>query len=307
MQIDLFYIEGKCKDVNFKKQVDMAKEIIDKYSDMSFDMCVVIGGDGTLYRAANKFDKPLLFIRPVNNRSSAVMSDHSVDDLGKCLQIFKEYLAKGKGDNNEMPFDYQVLPRMDVSLNNKLIGNFMADMWIDKTANLNTIEMELEIEYNWVGDSYGTEYMEKHYYDIFKADGVLMYLPIGSAAYNKVLGGPIADWDMEMVGIRLMGASRTLAGANGYQCDYYMRNFMFKFAGWEGETALLHMDWTDGGIPVKYGDEITVKLSDRKTSLLRVCPESICEKLIRYEAAHRKRGKAMLKKNKIFEDMRKGW
>lgn len=131
------------------------------------------------------------------------------------------------------------------------MGSFLGDMWINKSESLNTIEMEVDVE-DMDSKTNGNLYSMFHHYDIVKSDGILIYLPIASGAYNRALGGPLSDWGMDLMGIRYMAPSRTLAGHTGYQCRMG-RRVTIRFAGWEKETALLRMDWMKKGFKIKFG------------------------------------------------------
>jgi len=158
---------------------------------------------------------------------------------------------------------------------------------------VNTIEMEVEVEYNGVyaGEDYGVLYCMRHYYDIVKTDGLLLYLPISSCAYNKVLHGPICDWDTPIMGLKYIAPCRTIAGDTGYQCSYNDRDVLFRFVGWEGEHAMIQLDWMSEGHVIEHGDEIRVRKSNDVTKLVRVMPETIYEKQVRHDEMHNARAR----------------
>lgn len=134
------------------------------------DFVVVLGGDGTLLKAARLYghrDAPILGI---NLGGLGFLTEISLDEV----QILFERLLKG---------DYQTEERM--MLNARILRegesmpalSFLNDVVINKGALARIIDLETHI-----GGQFLTSY---------RGDGLIVATPTGSTAYNLSAGGPI--------------------------------------------------------------------------------------------------------------------
>ena len=179
-KIGVFYNKSKDKDLSFTNQVmnsikSMGCEpIFDKTDVFKLsDFIIVLGGDGTMLRAAHRaslFDIPLL---GVNLGTLGYLTDIDPCELEKALVT-------------TLQGDYKLEKR--IMLQTDLNDNWAAlnDIVINRSKS-----KPLVYEY----------FVNDEYIDTIRADGIIVSTPTGSTAYNLSAGGPILKPDSEMMAI----------------------------------------------------------------------------------------------------------
>jgi len=136
----------------------------------SCHMAVVLGGDGTILRAAReaaKYDVPILGI---NLGGLGYLTDADKDD----------------GENavaRAMSGRYRLEKRMMLALDGKF--PVLNDVFVYRGGAGRMISVEI--------------YINGDYMDTFRGDGLIVSTPTGSTAYNLSAGGPILKPDSEMI------------------------------------------------------------------------------------------------------------
>ncbi len=147
----------------FRKNLDV--------SDGNGDICIAVGGDGTFLRAARSYDGPILPIRPNDTGTLGYFSDVTVNDADFVIESLKsksyevETLCKKVGLSYKGKTYYAV---NEVSLHN------VSDAIRFKIFRVRNGKKKLLFPF------------------VTSGDGIIIASSIGSTAYNKSAGGPIA-------------------------------------------------------------------------------------------------------------------
>ncbi|MFN2453404.1 MAG: NAD(+)/NADH kinase [Pyrinomonadaceae bacterium] len=146
----------------------------------SVDLLVVLGGDGTMIRAARivgGHDVPVL---GVNYGSLGYLAEFHTHELFPALEAI---LADDYRVDERVMLDVEVL--RDGSDEQRMSGRVLNDVVINKSALARIIEIEARLNYQFVNS--------------FRADGLIVSTPTGSTAYNLSAGGPVIYPSMEAV------------------------------------------------------------------------------------------------------------
>jgi len=140
------------------------------------DSIIVLGGDGTMIRAARQYVETDVPVLGVNMGTVGFLSNIKADELESCLENFIRH-------------DYSINERMmlDVSIyrNGTLINQIYSLNELSiKSKTSRMISMDIKI----AGRDHG----------VYRGDGIIIATPAGSTAYSLSSGGPIADPDLEV-------------------------------------------------------------------------------------------------------------
>ncbi len=144
-----------------------------RYTDDIYDgtdVFVVIGGDGTILRAAGMCARKNIPILGINLGRIGFMSEVEVDDIENALdRLLRD--------------DYVVEERMmmEVRISGSTQGTFYAlnDVVVSKSVDAKLIYMKL--------------YADDEQMNAYVADGVILATPTGSTGYSLSAGGPVVD------------------------------------------------------------------------------------------------------------------
>ena len=134
------------------------------------DLCVVVGGDGTLLSAARLMGDHQVPILAINYGGLGFLTEVTRDEMYPALE---DHLAGKTVTNNRMMIE------VAVHRGNDLIATYQAlnDAVIHKGTLARIIELEACVD---------SLYVSK-----FRSDGLILSTPTGSTAYNVSAGGPI--------------------------------------------------------------------------------------------------------------------
>ena len=127
------------------------------------DICIVLGGDGTILNVAPLCAKYNTYIHGINLGSIGYLTDVSKEDG---LQAIKKLISSNFIKENRMMLECEKY----IALN---------DICIVKGNYAKMISLEL--------------FINDEYVDSYKADGIIISTPTGSTAYNLGAGGPILE------------------------------------------------------------------------------------------------------------------
>jgi NAD+ kinase len=158
--IDYFIISTK--ETSFSRQVQ--KQI--KLSDL----CVTLGGDGTLLYAARIFSKQGVPIVGVNMGRLGFITEFREAELLECLECVI---------NDENDYEERIMVDVMVLRNGKTIyrSTGLNDLIINTGGISRLIHLEVSSGKNKIGS--------------YRADGIIIATPTGSTAYSLAAGGPI--------------------------------------------------------------------------------------------------------------------
>jgi NAD+ kinase len=139
------------------------------------DFVVVLGGDGTMLRAARlaaPYGTPLLGIN-LGNLGYLTDTDAETSETALSAALNGEYKLEKR---MMLRVKSERLPEGETALN---------DVCLLKSESSRLVELSLRIN--------------GEYIDSYRADGIIISTPTGSTAYNLSAGGPIAKPDSEMI------------------------------------------------------------------------------------------------------------
>ena len=214
------------------------------------DVAVVVGGDGSILRAAHALAPRGIPILGVNMGRVGFMSElepNELDAIGA--------MCRGKYDT-----EVRMMLRTTVRREGNLLldAHSLNDVTINRAGNRKLIELDI--------------WSDAQFISKFRADGVIVATPTGSTAYSMSAGGPIIEPTLHNLTI-------TPICAQGLYAKSFVlapnRRVSVKIAdGHRG--AILTPDGQEG-VCVSSGDEIMISQSPYVTRLVRIKGKSIYE------------------------------
>ena len=134
------------------------------------DLCVVVGGDGTLLAAARLMGEHQIPILAINYGGLGFLTEVTRDEMYSALE---EVLAGRTRTNSRMMMEVEVHRDGQESARYQALN----DVVIHKGTLARIIELEAVIDGQYVTR--------------FRSDGLILSTPTGSTAYNMSAGGPI--------------------------------------------------------------------------------------------------------------------
>lgn len=260
------YLEekGVCASVllsDISRTEDMDAEID---SAMSYDMIIVLGGDGTVLQAAREAWKSDIPIVGVNLGKLGFLTEIEPSRLEESL----DRLIKG---------DYFTEKRMmlkgEVVRKNgeRVVGRSLNDVVISRFGGMNIIELPVNVNGQFIHS--------------FKGDGMIVSTPTGSSGYNLSAGGPIAAPLSDVMLLTpicphsLYHSSLILSAGDVIEIPIPARADGLK------QQIEISFDGT-GRMLLEDGDRVVIGRSEKNTELIRLSNVSFLETL------HRKLGEA---------------
>ncbi len=140
------------------------------------DIIIVLGGDGTLIRAARKYADRNIPIMGVNMGTVGFLSSLEADELEDSLE---------KLVRQEYSIDERMLLEIEIYEKDKLLNRYYSlNELVLKSAQARILNLGIEI----AGQSHG----------VFRGDGLIIATPTGSTAYSLSAGGPVTDPELEV-------------------------------------------------------------------------------------------------------------
>jgi NAD+ kinase len=142
----------------------------------AFDSIIVLGGDGTMIRAARQYSEKQVPVLGVNMGTVGFLSNIKADELEPCLDCFIR---------QEYSIDDRMMLDIGIYRDNTLVKRvYSLNELSIKSKNSRMISMDIHI----AGREHGT----------YRGDGIIIATPTGSTAYSLSAGGPITDPDLEV-------------------------------------------------------------------------------------------------------------
>jgi len=160
-----------------KMNVDIA--IDDGLADLfpgDVDVIIVLGGDGTILRAARKYGQFDIPVLGVNMGTVGFLSNIEVSELDNYLEklIQQQFVV-----NERMMIEADIYQEKNLFRKVFCLNEVVVKSQYSRMVSFNV---------NIAGQKTG----------IYRGDGIIISTPTGSTAYSLSLGGPIADPDLEV-------------------------------------------------------------------------------------------------------------
>jgi NAD+ kinase len=143
---------------------------VDPASAASADLCVVLGGDGTLLAAARLMAERQLPIFAINHGALGFLTEVTLKEMYSALErvIGGDFIA-----------DRRMMMQISIERGSTVVASYQAlnDAVINKGTLSRIIELEARVNGQYVSR--------------FRSDGLILSTPTGSTAYNLSAGGPI--------------------------------------------------------------------------------------------------------------------
>ncbi len=226
------------------------------------DCIVVLGGDGTLLEAARdtaQLDIPLI---GVNLGTLGYLAEVEKTNLTEAL----EQLCKDAYEiDRRMMLNGSVIQSQGDVLENEALN----DVVISRNGPLQVIHFRI--------------YVNGHFLKKYSADGIIVSTPTGSTGYNLSAGGPIVEPNASLIVITPI-CPHTLNTRSIVLSPEDCIEIEIGPAG-SGRVQEVEANF-DGShsIPMKTGERIVIKRSQRTTSIIRLSDVSFLE------ALHKKMG-----------------
>jgi NAD+ kinase len=180
--------------------------VVDTPNDPAVDLCMVLGGDGTILRALRRYAGTNVPVFAVN-----------FGDIGFLATIEPEELVDGVRRAYEGDFELLRLPAIvldGVGGNIKEAERAFNDVAIHRKVG----ERVAEIAYVLDGEELGS----------VRCDGLVVATPAGSTGYNLANGGPVMAWGVKGFVVSFIAphslTARTLVAAPGDRLEIYNRS-----------------------------------------------------------------------------------
>ena len=143
---------------------------LDPLSVGTADLCVVVGGDGTLLAAARLMADRQLPILAINHGALGFLTEVTLEEM---------YSALERVIGGEFATDHRMMMRVSIERRGAIVASYQAlnDVVINKGTLSRIIELEARVNGQYVTR--------------FRSDGLILSTPTGSTAYNLSAGGPI--------------------------------------------------------------------------------------------------------------------
>ncbi len=204
------------------------------------DIVFIIGGDGTILRAAKhaiKYDKPIIGI---NAGRLGFLSDLEAESISMIEKLYKEGCAVEK----RMVLEIENGDKTALGIN---------DVFVSKTQPGKTAELFVECN--------GHEVCR------YRADGIVLSTPDGSTAYSMSAGGPVLDTNLNAI-IMTPVCPHSLISCSVVFSPEKLITVGSSFSGGEKNLDVV----VDGEkvFSIKKGEQLTVKTSEKYVKFINL-------------------------------------
>lgn len=222
------------------------------------DLAIVLGGDGTILRAAELVREGTAPVLGINMGHVGFLAEIERDAMDSAVQRAVEG-------------DYAVEDRLalDVRVKDRS-GRVVYETWalneatVEKDSRERMIEVVIEID--------------RRPLSTFGADGVVIATPTGSTAYNFSAGGPVIWPTVQAIAVVPLSAHALFARPLVVGPEHAVAVEVLE--GGAGASAVL---WCDGrrSHPLPPGARVAVRRSARPVRLARLHPAAFTDRLVR--------------------------
>lgn len=209
---------------------------------------IVLGGDGTLIRAAREYVHYGVPLLGVNLGTLGYLTNVEKDEIWTCLDALI---------NDEFTLEYRMMLGGIVCRQNQAVmyEEAVNDVIVSRSGFAKLVELKL--------------YVNDELLDIYAADGVIVSTPTGSTGYNLAAGGPVVYPETEMLVITpicphsLTARSIVVSGKEKITIEIGKRRKD------QREEALVSYDGQPG-IQLETGDRVEIGVAERAVKLIKI-------------------------------------
>lgn len=151
---------------------------VEVYTDQEIELALVLGGDGTILRAAESLRGHKVPILGLNLGHVGFMAEGEIEDM---TEIISRIASKDYLTSSRMALEVEVWQGKE-----KVFSSWaLNDVALEKSARERMLEVAIEVDGRPISS--------------FGCDGVVFSTPTGSTAYNFSAGGPIVWPDVEAI------------------------------------------------------------------------------------------------------------
>lgn len=253
------YLERNGKTVELEIMDD--KKIYGKEEAYAFDaknrpdIVIVLGGDGTMLRAARDFVEEEIPLLGVNLGSLGYLAEVEKANVEVALE---------KLINNDFFIEERMMLEGSILREGQIVARTMAlnDIAVLKSLPFRAINFDV--------------YVNGQYLKSYGADGVIVSTPTGSTGYNLSAGGPIVEPCADLLVMTpvcphtINSRSIILAGED----EVYIE---IKDAKNGGEQAAFAMSDGAAHFELKTNDSFVLRRSEKRTRIIKLKKESFLE------------------------------
>ena len=241
------YIEENGKLCILSKK-DEDGHIIPESVPEGMDCSIVIGGDGTLIRAARElvgYDLPML---GVNMGTLGYLTEVEVQDYQKALDtLFMD----------RQNVEKRMMMRGSIG---RIIDNIsLNDIVVTRDGSLRIVHFNV--------------YVNGILLNSYQADGIIVSTPTGSTGYNLSAGGPVVEPTASMFVITPICSHALNASSVVLSAEDTIEVEICEGRYGRTEHALVTFDGADT-VPVQTGQRVIIKKAEETTNLIKLSKES---------------------------------
>lgn len=143
---------------------------LDSAAATTADLCVVVGGDGTLLAAARLMGERQLPILAINHGALGFLTEVTLEEM---------YSALDRVIQGDFITERRMMMKVSIERGAAIVASYQAlnDVVINKGTLSRIIDLEARVNGQYIAR--------------FRSDGLILATPTGSTAYNLSAGGPI--------------------------------------------------------------------------------------------------------------------
>ncbi len=241
---------------------------------MDADCILVLGGDGTLVRAARELAKTGIPLIGVNLGTIGYLCELDIDNVCSAIDLLMEdryevesrMLIEGSAAGSEggcctdPAVDGCAVPVSGETGDGERFGSAepsiaLNDIVIHRSGNAQLINLDLTVN--------------GEYLATYSADGMILATPTGSTGYSMSAGGPIVDPKTELLLITPINPHALSARSIVVGADALIEVTLAERRAEKDEEAEVAFDG-DHFIHMKVGDSIRVKRADVRAHIMRL-------------------------------------
>lgn len=241
------YIEENGKLCILSKK-DEDGHIIPESVPEGMDCSIVIGGDGTLIRAARElvgYDLPML---GVNMGTLGYLTEVEVQDYQKALDTL--FMDRQNVEKRMM---------MRGSIGRMIDNIALNDIVVTRDGSLRIVHFNV--------------YVNGTLLNSYQADGIIVSTPTGSTGYNLSAGGPVVEPTASMFVITPICSHALNASSVVLSAEDTIEVEICEGRYGRTEHALVTFDGADT-VPVQTGQRVVIKKAEETTNLIKLSKES---------------------------------